>query len=256
MVRNICLTIEYDGTRFRGWQTQSPRDKRSGIRDKHRTVQGEIEKAGKKLFGKDIKVIGAGRTDSGVHAEGQVANFRINSNLPPSNIKKGLNSHLPKDVATLSAEDVSADFHSQYNAKEKLYRYTILNRKTRSPLLMRHAALVSYDLNAGAMREGAVWLLGKKDFRSFQASDKRERSSVRTISRLSIVSTPPVMNIYIQADGFLYNMVRNITGTLIDVGRGRTKPQKVKEILEKKHRAAAGQTAPAKGLCLVKVIYQ
>jgi len=247
VTRNIRLTIEYDGTRFCGWQAQRKR--------KRKTVQEEIEKAGKRLFGKKISLIGSGRTDSGVHAQAQIANFKVDSNLPLRNIKKGLNSHLPKDIAILSAEEVKSNFHARFNAKEKLYRYTIINRKVRSPLLNRHAALVFYDLDLKAMRKGASYLIGKKDFKSFQASNKKEKDSVRKITSLNITGKSPLIEIYIQANGFLYNMVRNIVGTLIDVGRGRTKPEAVKEILKKKHRASAGQTAPAKGLCLVKVIY-
>lgn len=248
MRRNIRLTIEYEGTRFCGWQAQR-------ISKKSKTIQEEIEKAAEKLFGKRVKLIGAGRTDSGVHAEAQAANFRIDSNLPLLNIKRGLNSHLPRDIAIISAEDVKPAFHAQFDAKEKLYRYTMLNRKVRSPLSNRHAAFVSYDLDIKAMKKAAGYLLGKKDFKSFQATDQKERSSVRTISRLDIFSRPPLIEIYIQADGFLYNMVRNIAGTLIEIGRGRMKPGTIKDILAKKHRAAAGQTAPAKGLCLVKVFY-
>lgn len=247
MTRNIRLTIEYDGARFCGWQSQR--------KEKRKTVQEEIEKAGYKLFGKKINLIGAGRTDSGVHAEAQAANFKIDSNLPLRNIKRGLNSCLPEDIVITAADEVDISFHSRFDAKEKLYRYTILNRKIRSPLLKQHSAFVSYDLNINSMRKAAKYLIGRKDFKSFQASDKKEKSSIRTIKKLTIVSKPPLIEIYIQADGFLYNMVRNIVGTLIDVGRGRMKPDKVKEILSKTRRALAGQTAPAKGLCMVKVFY-
>ena len=248
MTRNIRLTIEYDGTRFCGWQIQR-KHKRS------KTVQEEIEKAAKKLFGKKIKLRGAGRTDSGVHAEAQVANFKIDSNVPLLNIKKGLNSYLPRDIAILSVDRVSPTFHAQFDAKKKLYRYTIINRKVRSPLRKRHSAFVSYDMDIESMKRAAKYFIGKKDFRSFQASDKKEKTAVRHITRLDIFHRSKVIEIYIQADGFLYNMVRNIVGTLIDVGRGRIKPESINEILAKKHRSLAGQTAPAKGLCLVKVIY-
>ena len=247
-MRNICLTIEYDGTRFCGWQRQDPKKK-------FKTIQEEIEKSAAKLFGKKINLVGAGRTDSGVHAEGQVANFKIDSNLPLTNIKRGLNSHLSKDIAIIKAESVDLDFHSRFSAKKKLYRYRIVNRKERSPLLKRHATLVSYDLDINAMRKGAKYLIGKKDFKSFQASDKKKTNSVRTIDKLSIVKKASIIDIHIQADGFLYNMVRNIVGTLVDVGRGKIKPEKVKDILSKKYRPLAGQTAPAKGLHLVKVSY-
>lgn len=259
MKRNIRLTIEYDGTRFYGWQAQR--------KTRRRTAQEEIEKAGRRLFGKAIDLIGSGRTDSGVHAEAQIANFKVDSNLPLLNIKRGLNSYLAKDIAILSAEDARPDFHARFDARKKLYKYTIINRRVRSPLLKRHAAFVSYDLDIKAMKVAAKNFIGKKDFRSFQASpvrrseisygvsDKKKRHSVRTITRCEIISRPPIVEIHVQANGFLYNMVRNIVGTLIDVGRGRIKPGQVKEILSKRHRSAAGRTAPAKGLCLVKVFY-
>lgn len=265
-MRNIKLTIEYDGTGFNGWQTQrvtkSPRT--TGVRGRQghkvtrrrlRTIQEEIEKAGKKLFGKKISLIGAGRTDSGVHAKAQVANFKIDSELSLKNIKNGLNSLLPRSISVVSIETVPLRFHSRFDSKGKLYRYTILNRKARSPLLERYAAFISYDLDISMMKKAAKLLLGKKDFRSFQASDKRKRGSVRTVRAIKIISKPPIIEIDILADGFLYNMARNIAGTLIEVGRGRFKPEQIKEILEKRRRPLAGHTAPAKGLCLEKVIY-
>jgi len=248
IMRNICLTIEYDGTRFCGWQRQA-----SG--KSLRTVQEEIEKTAKKLFSEKIRLTGAGRTDSGVHAEGQVANFKIDSKLPLRNIKRGLNSLLPRDIAVCSIEAKGPSFHARFDAEGKLYRYTILNKKERSPLLKRYTAFCSYGLDINAMRKAARYFIGRKDFRSFQASDKRNGNSVRTIKRLEVISKGSLIEIYIQADGFLYNMVRNIAGTLIDVGRGRIAPEETIDILSKRHRSAAGQTAPSKGLCLVKVFY-
>ncbi len=249
MVRNIRLTIEYDGTRFSGWQRQA-------LGEGLKTIQEEIEKAGKKLFGKKIKLIGSGRTDSGVHAEGQVANFKIDSNLPLFTIKRGLNNHLPKDIAIISVEDVNLRFHARFDAREKLYRYRIVNRDARSPILQRFATFYSYDLDIDVMRKAARYFLGKKDFKSFQARGKKNKNSVRTVKKLRIVENFPVIDIYIQGDGFLYNMVRNIAGTLVDAGRGRIAPEEVKKILSKRHRSSAGHTAPAKGLCLLKVIYK
>lgn len=257
MMRNIRLTIEYDGTGFCGWQRQgTPVPQGYGAsRKKIKTIQEEIEKAAKRLFAKKVRLIGAGRTDSGVHAEGQIANFKVDSDLPLCNIKKGLNSYLPKDIAVVSIEEASPSFHARFDARGKLYRYTILNRKVRSPLLKRYAAFISYGLDINAMRKAAKYFIGRKDFKSFQACDKRGKGSVRNIKRLDVVYKEPIVEIYVQADGFLYNMVRNIVGTLIDVGRGRIKPEQVKDILAKRHRPAAGQTAPARGLCLVKVFY-
>ncbi len=248
-MRNIKLIIEYDGSGLNGWQAQRLRGKRL------KTVQEEIEKAVKKLFGEEVSLIGASRTDSGVHAKAQVANFRIDSNLPLNKIKNGLNSFLVRRISIVSAEEVSPKFHSRIDAKGKLYKYTILNRRTRSPLLERYAAFVPYDLNIIAMKKASRYLIGKKDFKSFQTSDKKEKSSVRVIESIKIISRPPVVEISIQANGFLYNMARTIAGTLIEVARGRFNPEKVKEILAKRHRPSAGQTAPAKGLCLEKVFY-
>ena len=274
-MRNIRLRIEYDGTGFCGWQRQRARQSLRALegqsvrgskcqsirgsegqrKKRFRSVQEEIERAAQKLFGKNIRLIGAGRTDAGVNAESQVANFRIDSKLPLSNIKKGLNSYLPRDIAIISAEDVELDFHSRFCAKGKLYRYRIINIKQRSPLLERYGLRVSYDMDIDKMKKSAKYFIGKKDYKSFQASDRKERNSVRTIKKLYIITKSPLIEIYIQADGFLYNMVRNIVGTLIDVGRGKIKPEAVKDILSKKYRPLAGQTAPSKGLCLVKVFY-
>ena len=247
-MRNIKLTIEYDGTGFNGWQSQA---KKKGLR----TIQEEIEKAGKKLFGRKINLIGAGRTDAGVHAKAQVANFRIESTLLLNNIKNGLNKLLPRKISVVLAEEAPLRFHSRFNSKGKLYKYTIINRSMRSPLCDGYSAFVPYDLNLDAIRDAAKYLIGKKDFRSFQSTDKKEKNSVRVVKKIEVISMPPLVEIYIQANGFLYNMARSIAGTLIEVGRGRFNPEKVKEILEKKHRPSAGQTAPAKGLCLERVFY-
>jgi len=247
-MRNIKLIIEYDGSYFSGWQAQ--------VQGKRlRTIQEEIEKAAKKLFGKKISLTGASRTDSGVHARAQVANFRIDSRLPLDKVKNGLNSYLSRSISVVSAEEVPLKFHSRFDSKGKIYKYTIMNRKTRSPLLERQTAFVPYELNLPDMRKAARYLVGKRDFRSFQAMDNKEKGSIRTIKRIDIISRPPVIEIYIEADGFLYNMARNIAGTLIEVARGRFRPEYVKEVLEKKHRLLAGQTAPARGLCLEKVFY-
>jgi len=248
-MRNIKLIIEYDGTGFNGWQAQ--------VNGKRlRTIQEEIEKAAKRLFGKKISLIGASRTDSGVHAKAHVANFRTDSKLPLTNIKNGLNSFLPRQISIISSEEVTLKFHSRIDSIGKLYKYAIINRKSRSPLLERYAAFVPHDLDLTMMRRAAKHLIGKKDFKSFQSSNKKEKSSsVRTVKKIEIIPRAPIIEIYIRADGFLYNMARNIAGTLIEVGRGRFKPGKVKEILGKRHRPSAGYTAPAKGLCLEKVFY-
>jgi tRNA pseudouridine38-40 synthase len=256
-MRNIRLIIEYDGTGFNGWQAQKIKGQESkGNGKKLKTVQEEIEKAAKKLLREKIFLKGASRTDSGVHAKAQVANFKTNSKLPLYKIKNGLNSLLVRSISIVSAEEASLKFHSRFDSKSKLYKYTIVNRKSRSPLLERYAAYFSYDLDISAMKKASKCLIGEKDFKSFRTNNcKEEKDSVRTVKEIKIISKPPLVEIYVQADGFLYNMVRNIAGTLMEVGRGRFKPEAVKEILEKKHRPSAGHTAPAKGLCLEKVFY-
>lgn len=255
-MRNIRLIIEYDGTDFNGWQAQRVTSYRPQATSKRlKTVQEEIERAAKKLFGKKISLIGASRTDAGVHAKAQAANFRIDSSLPLNKIKNGLNSLLSRRISIISADEAGLKFHSRFDSKGKLYKYTILNRKSRSPLLERYAAYFSYDLDISAMKKAARYLTGKKDFKSFQASDKKEKGSIRTIKKIKIISRPPLVEIYVHGDGFLYNMVRNIAGTLMDAGRGRFKPEEIREILRKKYRPFAGHTAPAKGLCLEKVFY-
>ncbi len=247
-MRNIKLTIEYDGTQFNGWQIQN---------NKERTVQGELEKALKKIFRKSLRVHGSGRTDAGVHAEGQVAHFTTNAKLPVEQILKALNAHLPDDIAIRKAERTGAGFHAQYSAKSKLYRYTILNRPAPSALARHFALHFPYRLNIPAMRRAAKELVGRKDFRSFAAVDpaRKSLSTVRTIKRIDIKKSGDFIYIFIEADGFLYKMVRNIVGTLLEIGQGRLPKNSIKRILSQKDRKAAPKTAKAHGLCLMSVKY-
>ncbi len=256
-MRNIKLIIEYDGTRYNGWQRQSPRQrtKSPSKRRRFKTIQEEIEKTLKRLLKEEVVLIGAGRTDSGVHAEAQVANFKTGSKLSVRNIRDGLNSLLPKDIAIKKAEEVPLKFNSRFNTKAKLYRYRIFNSKTRSPLVQKYTALITYALDISKMRREAKSLIGRHNFKSFQGSNKRSKNSIRNLKRLDIVKKAKFIDFYIEADGFLYNMVRNIVGTLIEVGRGRFPEGSLKEILSSKFRGSAGPTAPPKGLCLLKVRY-
>ena len=242
---NIKLTIAYDGTHFKGWQRQA----------NGKTIQGEIEKAIEKVFGKHHVLYGASRTDSGVHAKAQVANFKINSSIPTSKIPTALNACLSEDIAIIKAEEAGADFHSRFDAKIKHYRYFILNSRNRDPFNEKYSWRVPYKLNVPLVRKEAKVLIGKHDFKSFQATDKIERSSVRKISRLSIKKEKNQLIVDIEADGFLYNMVRNIVGTLVDIGRGYLPEGSMKKILKAKDRTKAGPTAPAKGLFLVEAKY-
>ena len=248
-MRNIKLTIEYDGTHFNGWQ----------IQDKHkRTVQGEIEKACAKVFHRRIRLIGSGRTDSGVHAVGQVANFKVDTRLTPFEILRAINASLPEDIVIVDVEDAREKFHAQYSAKSKIYRYTILNRKARSAIYRGLCHFYPYPLNVALMRREARALLGTKDFKSFQATPiqaLKERSTVRTIKKITIHKKNGFISIDIEANGFLHKMVRNIIGTLLEIASGRLPKGSMKKILEKRNRIAAGRTAKAKGLCLLEVKY-
>jgi tRNA pseudouridine38-40 synthase len=247
IIRNIRLTIEYDGTNYCGWQVQSRASKKS--------IQGVIEKALQRIFRTKVKLIGSGRTDAGVHALGQVANFHSKSKIPLCNIQKALNSYLPDDIVIQKAQAVKSAFHSRFSAKAKTYRYTILNRSYPSAILRHAEYFYPYFLDADLMRKESRVLLGRHDFRSFQACDKKERDSFRTIKRIDINRSGDLIRIELEADGFLYNMVRNIVGTLIEIGRNKLPPGSLKKILLAKNRKLAGPTAPAKGLMLVRVRY-
>jgi len=250
-MRNIKLTIEYDGTHFKGWQIQNK---------KSRTVQSEIEKALSKISKKKVKIIGSGRTDSGVHAIGQVANGKIDSSLSTEQLLKALNANLPKDVCILKVKEVKESFHAQYSVKSKTYRYAILNRTARCAQCHQYVLHYPSPLNLRDMRREAKSFLGRKDFKSFQGaypphSRNDHKSSIRNIKRVDITKKNDFILIEIEANGFLYKMVRNIVGTLIAVGKGKLEKGSIQKILKKKDRKFAAATAKAKGLSLVEVIY-
>ena len=244
-MRNIKLTISYDGTNYRGWQVQA----------RGKTVQGEIERALLNISGKKHGVHGAGRTDSGVHANAQVAHFKTALSIPEKNIPLALNSVLPEDIAVIRASYVNDDFHARFDARSKHYRYHVYNSRRRDPFKERYSWRVPYELDVPLMRKEAGALIGRHDFKAFQARDKRERTSVRNISRLCVTRKRSSVIIDISADGFLYNMVRNIVGTLIDTGRGYLPGGSMKKILKSRDRTKAGPTAPARGLFLVNIRY-
>ncbi|MBL7073233.1 MAG: tRNA pseudouridine(38-40) synthase TruA [Candidatus Omnitrophica bacterium] len=244
-MRNIKLTIAYDGTNYKGWQLQ-----KNG-----RTLQGELEKAIERAFGKKCRLYGSGRTDSGVHAKGQIAHFKTAGKLPVKKIPIVLTSLLPQDIQVVRAEEVPFDFHSQFDAKTKHYEYRIFCRKTRDPFIERYAYRWAYKLNLSLMKKEIAALIGEHDFKSFQAADKSARGSVRKIYSARVTKRKQFIIIDIVGNGFLYNMVRNITGTLIEIGRGYFPPGSMKKILKMKDRTTAGPTVPAKGLFLVEVKY-
>ena len=246
MKRNIKLTIAYDGTHYSGWQFQKNAN----------TIQAVIKHALEKIMGEKINLIGSGRTDSGVHARHQVANFKTSSRLPLKNIWMALNSNLPKDIVVSKVEEAPTRFNAQHDAVSKIYRYTIANTNFVDPFIRRYAAKCFYRLDMALMRKAAKYLTGRHDFKSFQAKDDHERDSVRRIKKISIEKEGDLVYIDIEADGFLYNMVRNIAGTLIEVGREKIAAESVKGMLKKRDRRTSGPTAPAEGLCLMKVRYR
>lgn len=241
--RNIRITVEYDGTSYFGWQLQKDQP----------TVQGELQRAVEEISGKKTLVVGAGRTDAGVHAEGQVANFHTTSPVPARKWPEALNAHLPEDVAVVAAEDVPLDFHAQFAATSKVYRYRVLNRPSRSPLERLRTHLVRTALDVPAMQAAAAALVGTHDFRAFGSEMSKKEQTVRTIFAFDVRSNGPFADFVVHGDGFLYNQVRSMVGTLIPVGLGSRTPESLKEVLESKDRARAGANVPAKGLTLVEV---
>ncbi len=244
-VRNIKLTIVYDGSAYHGWQIQP------GLK----TIQGVLTEAIQELIGAEVRVFGASRTDAGVSALGQVALVQINSSIPVENLARAITGRLPADIAVAEAVEVPQGFDLIGAVKSKLYRYMIFTGQLRPVLQIRHLWHLNAKLDIAAMAEAAKILVGKKDFKSFaSAADKRE-NSVRTIFRCDVTSENEWIYVDVEGDGFLYNMVRNIVGTLVEVGVGRWRPEKINEILEAKDRTAAGPIAPAAGLCLMCVKY-
>jgi len=266
--RNIKLTIEYDGTNFAGWQTQlcnveSVKCKAKNLVTHYtlhitphlRTVQQELESALSRILSEKIRAYGSGRTDSGVHALGQVANFKTKSRMPVVDIKRALNAVLPTDMVIHKAEEAALKFHARFSAKSKIYRYAILNRPHRSTRNQRFAYFYPWKLNLNLMRREAKSLLGRNDFKSFQAVDKKLRPATRLLKYLHIHKKGDLIYIDIESQGFLYKMARNIVGTLIEVGKGRLPKGSMKSILKFKDRKLAGPTAPACGLTLLEVKY-
>lgn len=245
-MRTIKLTLEYDGTNYCGWQVQASRKK---------SIQGVLQETLKRILNEDILLKGSGRTDAGVHARGQVAHFATASHLPVRNIQKALNALLPESIVVTGGCEVSPDFHSRFQARSKLYRYIVLNRSYPCAL-NRHAVYhYPYPLNVKEMARAAACLIGTHDFRSFQASGGR-RETVRTISKISIAKRGAFIYIDVEADGFLYHMVRIIAGTLLEIGRAYYAAEYMRTILRRRDRRYAGPTAPAQGLCLMRVKYR
>lgn len=246
-MRRIRIVVAYDGTDYCGWQIQP-----NGI-----TIEEILNREISKVTGEEIRIIGASRTDSGVHAMGNVAVFDTESTIPPERMAYALNRRLPEDIIVVSSDEVSPDWHPRYKVTvSKTYEYHIYNAPMPNPLKRRYSAFVSFSLDVEKMREGAAYLKGEHDFVSFCNVRTNVEDTVRTIENIQIFEQDSEIIIRITGNGFLYNMVRIIAGTLIRVGRGFYAPEKVKEILEAKERTEAGVTAPACGLVLVNIEYR
>ncbi len=244
-MRNIKLVIEYDGTKFGGWQKQN--DKLN--------IQGEIEKAIETVTGEKCDLIASGRTDAKVNALGQVANFKTNSNFDIDKLPYAINSQLKKSIVIKSAEEVDERFHSRYSVHSKTYRYTINNSKYGTAIYREMEYHFPLELDEKKMEKAIKYFVGEHDFKSFKASGTSSKSSVRTIYDAKVWRENDRVFIELTGNGFLYNMVRIIAGTLVDVGVGKINPEDVKSIIESKDRSNAGKTLPATGLCLIKVDY-
>lgn len=245
-MRRIRLTVAYDGTDYCGWQIQP-----NGI-----TIEEVLNREISGLTGEEIRVIGASRTDSGVHALGNVAVFDTESTIPPERMAYALNRRMPEDIVIVKSEQVPEDWHPRYQKEiTKTYEYHIYNAAVPNPIKRRTTAFVSFPLDIGKMREGAAFLVGEHDFVSFCNIRTNTTDTVRTVYELDIEKQGDELILRITGNGFLYNMVRIIAGTLIRVGRGFYEPRRVKEILEAKKRTEAGVTAPPQGLVLVEIKY-
>jgi tRNA pseudouridine38-40 synthase len=243
--RNIKLTVTYDGSKYHGWQIQP------GLR----TIQGTLTEAIRELVGAEVRVFGASRTDAGVSALGQAALVQIDSSIPVENLARVITHRLPPEIAVAEAVEVPQGFDLMGDVKSKLYSYTIFTGQLRPVLQIKHCWHLPAKLDTAAMARAAAMLVGKKDFKSFAAAADRRQTSVRTIFRCDVNHNDDWVYIDVEGDSFLYNMVRNIVGTLVEVGSGRLIPEKIKEILEAKDRTAAGPIAPAAGLCLIWIQY-
>lgn len=246
-MRNIRIKIAYEGTRYQGWQKQDTSDN---------TIQGKFETLLSRMCGEEITIQGSGRTDAGVHALGQIANFQTRCTMTTEEMLPYINQYLPEDIAVVEAQEVPERFHSRLNAKGKRYVYRVWNSGIPNVFWRRYAYSVPEKLDIQAMRMAAEYLLGEHDFKSFTSTKKGKKSTVRRIDRISIEKETDMITFTYEGNGFLYHMVRILTGTLLEVGRGKRSPHSMPELINAKNREAAGELVPGKGLVLEEVYYE
>ena len=244
-MKRVKLTVAYDGTRYSGWQVQQ-----NAV-----TIEGVLNKALSKLTGEEIAVIGASRTDAGVHAMGNVAVFDTESTIPGERFLYVLNQKMPEDIVIVASEEVPLTWHPRHQDTLKTYEYRILNAKLPDPTRRLYTNFVSFDLDIDLMRKGAAYLVGEHDFAGFCSVKTNAKTTVRTITDLQVLQKGDEIIIRVTGNGFLYNMVRIIAGTLVDVGLGKIEPEKIPEIIQQGKRENAGKTLPPNGLYLLKVMY-
>lgn len=240
-MKRVMLTVAYDGTAYHGWQVQP-----NGV-----TIEGELNSVLKELTGEEIQVIGASRTDAGVHGLCNIAVFDTESNIPGEKFSYALNQRLPEDIKVVDSCEVAEDFHPRHVSSKKTYEYKIYNAKFPDPTKRLYSHFTYTSLNVEKMQQAASYLVGEHDFKSFCAPVAVVETTVRTLYKAEVIQDEEYIRIRVQGNGFLYNMVRIIAGTLMEVGSGKLHPEDIKTILEAKDRNAAGPTAPARGLMLI-----
>ncbi|KYG34112.1 tRNA pseudouridine(38-40) synthase TruA [Alkalihalobacillus trypoxylicola] len=241
-MHNYKLTIQYDGSRYKGWQR---------LGNGENTIQAKIEQVLSLMAGEEIEIIGSGRTDAGVHALGQFANFKMGKNMTEKEILTYTNQYLPHDISIINVEQVSNRYHARYHTSEKTYLYKIWNTSYPNPFLRKYSSFIQEPLNVDAMKEAAVYFIGEHDFTAFSNAKSKKKSKVREIYSLEMVIEKELIEIYITGNGFLYNMVRKIVGTLIEVGLGNIEAKDIPAIIEAKERNQTGRMAEASGLYLM-----
>ena len=242
-MKRVKLVVAYDGTNYRGWQIQNNGE----------TIESMLNRAISSLTGEDIHVMGSSRTDSGVHAMGNVAVFDTEARMAADKFSYALNQRLPEDIRIQMSEEVEPDFHPRYCDSEKTYEYRILNRKFPVPTERLYSYFYHYKLDVDKMREATSYLIGRHDFASFCGSGAQVKTTIRTVTGIEVFRDGDIVTIRVSGTGFLYNMVRIISGTLIEIGNGQYPPERMQKILDAKDRSAAGPTAPAQGLTLMGI---